>query len=174
MIDPSAQIVRYAQSVRSVVNEAGSLLSQADDQAGNGTFDYAQCAKAARQLANLALTAGLEVVPLLTSIPCLPVSFDPLQLSDFAEVDPDKQCARVISVAKSFVQEGNPSCVIPDNLIVFVPGILRVYAKQFRVGTSWPNLQSGTYKGTVRLTPFGTGTGTGAPQSTEVDITVDL
>lgn len=172
MIDPSEQILRYAQSVRSVVNETGSLLSQTNDKAGDGTLDHAQCAKSAKQLANLALTAGLNMVPLLTSIPCFPASFDPLQLSAFQEVSPDNQCERLLSVAKSFVQEGNPSRVIPDNQIVFVPGILRVYAKWFRVGTRWPNLHSGTYKGTVRLTRLGTGPG--APQSTEVDVTVDL
>lgn len=172
MIDPSEQILRYAESVRSVVNEAGSLLSQTNDKADNGTLDHALCAKSAKQLANLALSASLDMVPLLTSIPCFPASFDPLQLSDFEEVPPDNQCERLLTVAKSFVQQGNPSCVIPDNLIVFVPGILRVYAKRYRVATSWPNLRSGTYHGTIRLTRLGTGPG--APQSTEVDVTVDL
>jgi hypothetical protein len=105
------------------------------------------------------------------SIPCGPVSFDELELSDFIEVDPDNQCERVLSVAKSFVQDGAPSYVIPDPLIVFVPGILRVYAKRFRVGTSWPNLQSGTYRGQVRLTRIKPAT----PSAAEVlDVIVDL
>jgi hypothetical protein len=172
MIDPSAQITRYAESMRSVVNQAGSLLLQANDQINDGTFDHAQCAKSAQQLANLALTAGLGLAPLMMSIPCGPVSFDQLEFSDFIAVAPDNQCERSLSVAKSFVQDGAPSCVIPDQLIVFVPGTLRRYAKRFRVATSWPNLQSGTYKGTVRITRLNTGTA--APQVEEVDVTVDL
>jgi hypothetical protein len=172
MIDPSTGITRYAESMRSLVNQAGSLLLQANDQINDGTFDHAQCAKSAQQLANLALTAGLEVAPLLMSIPCGPVSFDELELSDFIEVAPDNQCERSLSVAKSFVLDGAPSYVIPDQTIVFVPGSLRVHAKRFRVATSWPNLQSGTYQGRVRLTRLNTGAA--APQFEEVDVTVDL
>jgi len=172
MIDPSTRITQYAESMRSLVSQAGSLLLQANDQVNDGTFDHARCAKSAQQLANLALTAGLEVAPLMMSIPCGPVSFDQLELSDFIEVAPDNQCERALSVAKSFVQDGAPSCVIPDQTIVFVPGTLRIYAKWFRVATSWPNLQSGTYQGKVRLTRLNTGAA--APQFEEVDVTVDL
>jgi hypothetical protein len=152
MIDPSTQITRYAESIRGVVSQAGSLVLQANDQISDGTFDHAQCAKSAQQLANLALTAGLDVVPQLMSIPCGPAASDQLDLSDFIEVAPDNECERSLSIAQSFVQDGAPSNVIPDHLIVFVPGTLRVYAKWFRVGTSGPNLPSGTYRGQVRLT----------------------
>jgi hypothetical protein len=61
--------------------------------------------------------------------------------------------------------------VIPDQAIVFVPGTLRVYAKWFRVGTSWPNLQSGTYRGQVRLTRLKPAT----PSADEfLDVIIDL
>ena len=172
MIDPSTRITQYAESMRSLVSQAGSLVLQANDQIHDGTFDHAQCAKSAQQLANLALTAGLEVAPLMMSIPCGPASFDQLELSDFIEVAPDNQCERLLSVAKSFVQDGAPSYVIPDQTIVFVPGTLRIYAKRFRVATSWPDLQSGTYRGRVRLTRLDTGAT--APQFDEVDVIVDL
>jgi hypothetical protein len=172
MIDPGARITQYAESMRSLVSQAGSLLLQANDQINDGTFDHAQCAKSAQQLANLALTAGLEVAPLMMSIPCGPASFDQLELSDFIEVAPDNQCERLLSVAKSFVQDGVPSYVIPDQTIVFVPGTLRIYGKRFRVATSWPDLQSGTYRGRVRLTRLDTGAT--APQFDEVDVIVDL
>ncbi|MGA8331216.1 MAG: hypothetical protein WB777_18255 [Mycobacterium sp.] len=171
MIDPSAHITRYAESMRTVVNQAGSLLLEANNQINQGTFDHAQCAKSAQQLANLALTAGLEVAPLLMSIPCGPTSFDQLELSDFIEVDPDNQCERSLSVATPFVQDGAPSRVIPNQFIVFVPGTLRVYAKRFRVATSWPNLQCGTYQGQVRLTRINPPT----PSADEIlDVIVDL
>jgi hypothetical protein len=152
MIDPGTRITRYAESMRGVVSQAGSLVLQANDQINDGTFDPAQCAKSAQQLAKLALTAGLDVMPQLMSIPCGPAASDQLDLSDFIEVAPDNECQRSLSVAQSFVQDGAPSNVIPDHLIVFVPGTLRVYAKWFRVGTRWGNLQSGTYRGQVRLT----------------------
>jgi len=171
MIDPSTQITRYAESLRSVVSQAGSLLLQANDQIKDGTFDHAQRAKSAQQLANLALTASLDVVPQLTSIPCGPAASDQLDLSDFIEVAPDNECERLLSVAQSFVQDGAPSNVIPDQLIVFVPGTLRVYAKWFRVATSWPNLQSGTYRGQVRLTRLKPAT----PSADEfLDVIIDL
>jgi hypothetical protein len=152
MIDPSTQITRYTDSMRGVVSQAGSLVLQANDQINDGTFDHAQCAKSAKQLANLALTVGLDVVPQLLSIPCGPAASDQLNLSDFIEVAPDNECQRSLSVSQSFVQDGAPSNVIPDHLIVFVPGTLRVYAKWFRLGTRSSNLPSGTYKGQVRLT----------------------
>ena len=170
MIDPSTRITQYAESMRGLVNQAGSIMLQATDQINDGTFDHAKCAKAAQQFANLALTAGLEAAPLM--IPCAPAIFGELEFSDFIEVAPDNQCERTLSVAKSFVHEGAPSCVIPDPLIVFVPANLRVYAQRFRVATSWPNLQSGTYHGRVRLTRINTGSA--APQVEEVDVTVDL
>jgi hypothetical protein len=152
MIDYNTRITRYAESMSSLVSQAGSLLLQANNQIKDGSFDHAQCSKSAQQLANLALTAGLELGPQMMSIPCAPASFGQLELSDFIEVAPDNECERSLSVATPFAQDGAPSCVIPDQAIVFVPGTLRVYAKWFRVGTSWPNLQSGTYRGQVRLT----------------------
>ena len=170
MNDPSTRIAQYAESMRGLVNQAGSLMLQASDQINDGTFDHAKCAKTAQQLANLAVTAGLDVAPLM--IPCAPAIFDELEFSDFIEVAPDNQCERVLSVARSFVHDGAPSCVLPDQLIVFVPATLRVYAKCFRVATSWPDLQSGTYQGRVRLTRINTGSA--APHVKEVDVTVDL
>jgi hypothetical protein len=152
MIDPSTRITRYTESMRGLVNQAGSVVLQANDQIDDGTFDHARCAKAAKQLANLALTAGLDVVPQLLSIPFGLVAGDQLNLSDFIEVDPDNDCQRSFSMSQSLVQDGAPSNVIPDHLIVFVPGTLRVYAKRFRVGIRSSNLPSGTYTGQVRLT----------------------
>lgn len=170
MIDPSTRITQYAESMRGLVNQAGSLMLQANDQINDGTFDHAKCAKAAQQLANMALTAGMEVAPLM--IPCAPTLFDELEFSDFIPVNPDSQYERALSVTKSFVHDGAPSCVIPDQLIVFVPATLRVYAKWFRMATSWPDLQSGTYHGRVQLARITTGSA--GPHVEEVDVTVDL
>lgn len=169
MTDLSARITQYAESTRRLVSDAGELLLQANDQISDGTFDSAQWAKSMRQLANLALTAGLEV-PQLMSVPCLPQSSG-LELSDFIKVEPDNECQRLLSVSKPFVQDGAPSCVIPDQSIVFVPPILRVYGQWFRVAANWPDLRSGTYRGQVRLTRLKPA----APSADEfVDVIVDL
>lgn len=171
MIDPSTQITRYTESMRGVVSQAGSLVLQANDQINDGTFDHAQCAKSAKQLANLALSVGLDVVPQLLSIPCGPLASGQLNLSDFIEVERDNECQRSLSVSRSFVQDGAPSNVIPDHLIVFVPGTLRVYARWFRLGTRPSNLPSGTYKGQIRLTRLNPPT----PSADEfVEVIVDL
>jgi hypothetical protein len=171
MIDPSTHINRYTESLRGVVSQAGSLVLQANDQINDGTFDHAQCAKSAKQLANLALTAGLNIVPQLMSIPCGAAAGKQLDLSNFIEVVPDNQCQRSLSVAQSFVQDGAPSNVIPDQSIVFVPGILHVYAKWFRLGAILANLPSGTYKGQVRLTRLNPPT-PGADELLDVAISV--
>ena len=90
--------------------------------------------------------------------------------SDFNTVAPDNACERSLSVAQSFVQDGSPGYRIPDQLIVFLPPILPVYAKQFRVGVNWADLRTGTYRGRVRLTSLQTA----APQAVEMDVIVDL
>jgi hypothetical protein len=171
MTDVSARIIQYAETSRGLVNQAGKIALQANEQISNGTFSSAQWAKSAHQLVNAALTAGLELGPQLMSIACLGPSSE-LEYSDYLAVAPDNQCERALSVAKSFAQVGAPSCVIPDRFIVFDPPILRVYAEKFRVATNWPDLQSGTYQGGVRLTRLKTGTAT--PDFVEVTFTVDL
>lgn len=169
MTTPTSRIIEYAQTSRRLVRQAGAIVLQANDQINDGTFGSAQWTKSAQQLVNLAVTAGLEIAPQLMPIPCLPQSGQ-LELSDFVEVDADNERERMLSVAKPFVHDGAPSCVIPNQFIVFVPGILRVYANRFRVGVRWPDLRSGTYRGRVRLTSIQTA----VPRVDEMDVIVDL
>ncbi|HET9875640.1 MAG TPA: hypothetical protein VFQ37_07715 [Mycobacterium sp.] len=157
MSDPSARIAQYAESMRGLVSQAGAIVLQANNQFKDGTFDSAQWAKSAYQLVNLAVTAGLEMAPQIMAIPCLPQSSGELELSDFIPIDPDNEYQRVLTVAQPFSQVGAPSCTIPNQFIVFDPPIVRVHAKQFRIGVSWPDLPSGTYRGQVRLTNVQTG-----------------
>ncbi|MGH3561853.1 MAG: hypothetical protein ACRDTN_08655 [Mycobacterium sp.] len=157
MTDPGARITEWAQTSQRLVSQAGAIMLEANDQIRDGTFDAAQWTRSAHQLVNLAMTGGLELAPGMMSIACVPQSSGELELSDFIEVDPDNECERTLSVSKPFVADGAPSCAIPNEFIVFVPGILRVYATRFRVGVTWPDLQSGTYRGEVRLTNVKTG-----------------
>lgn len=170
MTDLSARITRYAETSRGLISQAGAILLQANDQIEGGTFDFAQWAKSAQQLVNLALDAGMELGPQLLSMAYLAQSSGELEYSDFIEVKPDNECERALSVAASFAQQGAPSWVIPDRTIVFVPGVLRPYATKFRVATSWPDLRSGTYAGRVRLARIKNAD----PNPAVVDVVVDL
>jgi hypothetical protein len=155
MTNPGSRISQWAESSRRLVNEAGEIVLQANTQINDGTFTTQQWAKSAQKLANLVLSAGLDMAPQMLPLSCLPQAVDTGDLSDFLKVQPDGQFQRIPSVVKPFVQEGAPSCVIPSQSIFFVPPIVRIHATSFRIGVNWPNLRSGTYRGTVRLTQVG-------------------
>jgi hypothetical protein len=164
---PGLPIERWATASQRLVKDAGSIVVQASDDIGKGTFDATQWVRSARQLTNLALTAGLELAP---DVACLP-GFGDLELSDFIRVEvPDSACQRELSVAKSFALDGAPSYCIPDQFVVFVPGILRVNAAWFRIGVNWPDLRSGTYRGRIRMAQILDG----AASVDEMDVVVDL
>jgi hypothetical protein len=170
MTGPGSQIHQPAQSVRTLVNEAGGILLQANDEAGKGTFGVKQWAKSANRLLNTALTAALEFTPMLLPSPCLLQLSEGPDFSDFIETTPDDTCDRVLSVAKSFVHVGASAYAIPDQFIVFSPDILPKYANRFRVAANLPDLRCGTYRGRVRLTQIQTG----AKPVDEMDVIVDL
>jgi hypothetical protein len=170
MTGPSSPIDQWAQASRRLVKDASAIVLDANKRITKGTFGSAQWAQSAYQLVNLALTAGLELTPPILPSPCL-LGAGELELSDFNKVEQaDNECERVLSVAQSFALDGAPSCRIPDEFVVFVPGILRVNAIWFRVGVKWPDLRSGTYKGRVRLTQIQTG----AKRVDEMDVIIDL
>lgn len=169
MTDLNARIGRYADASQRLVSQTGALMLEANSQIVNGTFDSAQWAKSARQLIDLAMTAGLELAPDMMPM-CPPRSSGDLELSDFIEVDPDAESERLLSVAKPFVADGNPSYAIPDRSIVFVPSVLRTYATRFRVGVRGPNYSSGTYRGRIRLTRVRSG----GVRVHESDLIIDL
>jgi hypothetical protein len=165
-----SRIKQYAETSQQLVSQAGDIVLQANDQAKKGTFDSTQWSKSVQKLLDLALAAGLEVVPYLLPSPCFGGSGE-LELSDFNKAEqPDNQCERVLSVAQSFVLDGAPSYRIPDHLIVFVPAVLRVNAIWFRVGVKGPNLRSGTYRGRVRMTQLKKANA----RVDEMDVIVDL
>jgi hypothetical protein len=167
---PESRATQYAATSRYLFNQAGKIVLDANDEITKGTFDFAKWAKSANQLANLALTAGLQLAPPMISIPCIPKATEEYGLSDYITVDADNECERVLSVAKSFVQAGTSSCMIPDEFVVFSPAVLPRGGNKFRVKVTWPNLRSGTYRGEVRLTQIGTAN----PHTVDEDRIVDL
>jgi hypothetical protein len=166
MIHPTTRIGQYAGASRGVVSQAGEILLKANDRIGKGTFGTEHWAKSAQEMFNLFLTAGLNMDPQT----CVQQLCGETDLSDLITVAPDNTCERSLSVAQSFVQDGSPGYRIPDQLIVFVPAILPVYAELYRVGVNWPDVRSGTYRGRVRLTSLKTAT----PNAVEMDVIVDL
>jgi hypothetical protein len=172
---PKTRTTQYAATSRRLVSQAGKIVLDANDEIGKGTFDFANWAKSANQLVDLALSAGLQLAPSMMPIPCFSESCfsqstEDFGLSDFIEAAPDGECERVLSVAQSFVQDGAPSSVIPDQFVVFVPAILPVNGTKFRVRVIWPDLRCGTYRGRIRLTRIKTAT----VSDTEMDVSIDL
>jgi hypothetical protein len=169
---PGSPTSQYAETSRRLVTQAGKIVLHANDEISTGTYDFAQWAKLANQLVNLALTAGLQLTPQMIPIPCLPKATEEYGLSDFITAAPDNDCERVLSVAESFVQPGAPSCVIPDKFVGFGPPILPRDGTKFRVKVYWPNLRSGTYRGKIRLTRIKTPAHAGG--DTVMDVIIDL
>ncbi|MDT7722671.1 MAG: hypothetical protein QOE94_3682 [Mycobacterium sp.] len=167
---PKSQATQYAATSRYLVSQAGKIVLDANDESAKGTFDFAKAAKSASQLVNLALTAGLQLAPPIIPIPCIPKATEEYGLSDYILVDSDNNCDRVLSVAKSFVQAGTSSCVIPDEFVVFSPAVLPRGGDKFRVKVTWPDLRSGTYRGEIRLTQIGTAN----PHTADEDRIIDL
>jgi hypothetical protein len=167
---PESWATQYAATSRRLVNQAGKIVLDANNESAKGTFDFPKAAKSANQLVNLALTAGLQLAPSMLPIPCIPKATEEYGLSDYVTVDADDECDRVLSVAKSFVQAGASSCVIPDEFVVFSPAVLPRGGTKFRVKVTWPNLRSGTYRGEIRLTQIGTA----KPDTVNADRIIDL
>jgi hypothetical protein len=167
---PDPRTTQYAATSRHVVNQAGKIVLDANEEITKGTYSFEKWAKSANQLVNLALTTGLQLAPPMIPIPCFPKATEAYGLSDFIKVTADNTCERALSVAESFVKLGEPSCVIPNEFVVFSNAILPRGGDKFRVKVTWPDLRSGTYRGKIRLTRIGTAT----PSDVVEERTIDL
>lgn len=163
-------IAQYAEMSRRLVNQAGAIVLQANDQISKGTFDTARWAKSAYELSDLALTSGMQAAPQVMSIASLWRSSKETLLSDYVRVAPYNESRRTFTVVEPFVHVGAHSCVIPVQSIVFVPETLPAYAVRFRVGARWADLRSGTYRGRVRLTSIASA----EAHSHEMPVIIDL
>ena len=170
MTSPGSLPTQYLETSRRLVNHAGKIWLDTNAEITKGTFDFPKWAKSANELVNLALTAGLQLTTPRIPIPCIPNATEEYGKSQPIIVNPDNGCERVLSIAKSFVLEGAPSGVIPDEYVVFAPAVLPRGANNFRVKVTWPDLQSGTYRGKIWLTQIGTAT----PTAADVGRTIDL
>jgi hypothetical protein len=156
--NPEPPITQYAAASRHVVNAAGKIVLDANDEIGKGTYSFEKWAQSANQLFNLALGAGLQLAPPKLPFPCFPQATGAYAESAFIKVTADNTCERAVSVAESFAKLGDPSCVIPDEFVTFSIVILPRGGDKFRVKVTWPDLRSGTYRGKIRLTRIGSTT----------------
>jgi hypothetical protein len=168
--DPQARASRYAATSRRIIDQAGKIVLDANAEITKGTFTFEKWAKSASQLVDLALNAGLQVLPTMLPYPCLPTATEGFGLSDWITVDVDNACERALSVCGPFVKAGEPACSIPNEFVAFSSPILPRGESRFRVMVSWPELRSGTYTGKIRLTRIG-----GAKaHSDEISRSIDL
>ena len=171
MTAPDPRLDRVAALSRQLVEQAGSVALQTNDQIDRGAFDFAKWAKSMLNLLDAGLTGGLELAPDMFApcVPCFPIPGNDSEHSDYIEVNPDPQYSRKLSVVpRSFKHDGAPF-VIPDSVLYFEPAVLEPLATQFRICVAWSDLRSGTYRGTVRLVPEG-----GGGATTEIQVIVDL
>ena len=150
-IDPKTRASQYTATSRRVVDQAGKVVLDANADITNGTFTFEKWAKSASQLFDLALNAGLEMVPTTIPYPC----FRPVGELRALRLDSrrrDNSCERTLSVATPFARAGEPSCVIPNEYVAFSVAILPRGESRFRVKVTWPELRSGAYDGKIGLT----------------------
>jgi hypothetical protein len=169
--DPKTLMSLYTATSRRVVNQAGQIVLDANAEITNGTFTFEKWAKSARQLVDLALNTGLELIPAMMPYPCPPAAAaDGFGLSDWIEIDVDNSCERALSMSTPFTKLGEPSCAIPNEYVAFSLAILPRGESKFRMKVTWPDLRSGTYRGQIRLIRVGVANA----HSVEVTRTIDL
>jgi hypothetical protein len=172
MNSPDPRLDRIPRLSRELVEKAGTVALQTNDDIDRGSFDFNKWAKSMLNLFDLSLAGSLDLAPDMFAAcrPCSPIHFDDAERSEYVEVDPDPQYPRRIQVvANSFTHVGDPNFTIPDHVVYFEPAVMAPLAVQFHICVAWPGLRSGTYRGKVRLVPDG---GSGA--ITEYQVIIDL
>jgi hypothetical protein len=161
------------QPFREPVAAAGDVFNQfqatakaAANEIDAGTFTLDDRIKAMHRLFALSVQGWAGLVQAAVSGPHCGVKGDSAPTpSDPITVQADPSYPRCLEVATSFVQVGDNTVQIPDQLIEFIPQVLKVGATQFQMAVKDPNLGGRSYYGAVRLT---TVTPAGTPPSVEI------
>ncbi|MCT7658125.1 hypothetical protein [Mycobacterium deserti] len=154
MTAPGAKMNQIIGFSRQLIDHAGAIAVETNDQIDAGTFDYAKWAQAMLKLWDFGLAGSVDLASDVLA-PCFtcPPGADEPEYSDYLSA-PDSGVARKVSVVPgSFFHVGAPSFVIEDYRISIDPPVLKPHVTHFRVGVLWTGLRSGTYRGTVRLQP---------------------
>lgn len=143
-----------------VLDQIAATAKAAAKEVDAGTYSVDDRIKAMHRLFVLAVQGWAALVQAAVSGPGFGVKWDAAPApSEPIPVPADPKYQRNIEVATSFTQVGDPSTVIPNNQIKFIPEVLDVGATQFQIAVKNPDLGGRSYTGEVRLTtitPAGT------------------
>jgi hypothetical protein len=160
---PSQKPLAVAQGVLDQIADTAKAAAKDIDA---GTYSLDDRIKAMHRLFALSVQGWAALVQAAVSGPAFGVKWDAAPTpSEPIAVPADPKYRRNIEVATSFAQVGDPSTVIPNTQIKFIPDVLDVGATQFQIAVKNPDLGGRSYTGAVRLTAI---TPAGAPPGQEI------
>jgi hypothetical protein len=160
---PSQTPLTVAQGV---LDQIAATAKAAAKDIDAGTYSVDDRVKAMHRLFVLSLQGWAAMVQAAVSGPAFGVKWDAAPApSEPIPVAADPKYRRNIEVATSFTQVGDPTTVIPNHQIKFIPQVLDVGASQFQIAVKNPDLSGRSYTGEVRLTTI---TPAGTPPGQEI------
>ncbi|BBY08048.1 hypothetical protein [Mycobacterium noviomagense] len=154
---PSQKPLTVAQEV---LDQIAATAKAAAKEIDAGAYNLDDRIKAMHRLWALSVQGWAAWVQAAVSGPGFSVKWDAAPApSEPIPVAADPKYRRNIEVTTSFTQVGDPSTVIPNNQIKFIPPVLDAGATQFQIAVMNPDLSGRAYTGEVRLTaitPAGT------------------
>jgi hypothetical protein len=154
---------RPLTAAQGTLDQIAATAKEASKEIDAGTYGVDDRINAMHQVFALSVQGWAALVQAAVSGPACGVKWDAAPApSDPIPVTPNPTYPRFIAVATSFAQVGDPSKVIPDQQIKFIPNVLEVGAAQFQIAVNNPDLSGRCYAGAVRfttITPAGTPSG---------------
>lgn len=149
-----------------VLGQIAATAKAAAKEVDAGTYNLDDRIKSMHRLWALSVQGWAALVQAALSGPAFGVKRDAAPApSEPIPVAADPNYRRNIEVATSFAQVGDPSTVIPNNQLKFIPQVLDVGATQFQIAVRNPDLTGRSYTGEVRLTTI---TAAGTPPGLEI------
>jgi hypothetical protein len=156
------------------VDQIAATAKGAAKEIDAGTYSVDDRIKAMHRLFAVSVQGWAALVQAVISGPACGVKWNAAPApSDPISVTANPTYRRNIAVATSFTQVGDPSLVIPDQQIEFIPKLLEVGATQFQIAVKNPDLRGRSYAGAVRfttITPAGTPSGEEILQIPDVEL----
>jgi hypothetical protein len=160
---PSQTPLTVAQGV---LGQMAATAKAAANEVDAGTYSLDDRIKAMHRLFVLSVQGWAALVQAAVSGPAFGVKWDAAPApSEPIAVAANPNYRRNIEVATTFAQVGNPSTVIPNHQIKFIPQVLDVGATQFQIAVENRDLSGRSYTGEVRLTTI---TPAGTPPGQEI------
>lgn len=153
-------------AARGVLDQIAATAKAAAKEVDAGTYSVDDRIKAMHRLFDLSVQGWAALVQAVVSGPACGVKWNAAPApSDPIAVPANPTYPRRIAVATSFVQVGDPTTVVPDHQIEFIPQVLKAGATQLQIAVTNPDLSGRSYTGAVRLTTI---TSAGVPPGEEI------